>query len=155
MSVYSQGTRIVDCRELIYDTIDLLQFISEHSRSYYALLNSSTERKSIATTTDTLAKPAVLAISRNSCNVRSLAPGEACASIIRSMRNATADPAPSSDCSNKSGSTESTAITFPPLAGNALKQLRKIVKHSESFQSCKTHCQSAQFINDTHQELHG
>jgi hypothetical protein len=36
-----------------------------------------------------------------------------------------------------------------------LKQLRKIVKHSESFQSCKTHCQSAQFINDTHQELHG
>jgi hypothetical protein len=29
-----------------------------------------------------------------------------------------------------------------------LKQLRKIVTHSESFQLSKTHCQSAQFIND-------
>jgi hypothetical protein len=36
-----------------------------------------------------------------------------------------------------------------------LKQLRKIVTHPESFQPCKIHCQSAQFINDTQQELHG
>jgi hypothetical protein len=69
------------------------------------------------------------------------------------MRNAARVPASSSECSTKSGSTDSTAITFPPLAGNALKQLRKIVTHSESFQPCKIHCKSAQFINNTQQEL--
>ncbi len=106
----------------------------------YALLNSSTERKSMLTTSDTLAKPAVLASSWNSCSVRSLAPTEANASIFRSTRNATVGPAPSSDSSSKSGSTDSTAITFPPLVGNAFKQLRKIVTHSESFQLCKIDC---------------
>ncbi len=163
--------------ELIYDTIDLLQFPLQTNLypkreawnstwflfwefrlnclkiyrwklywwksaylACYALLNSSTERKPMLTTTDTLAKPAVLPSSWNSCSVRSLAPAEVMASIIRSERIATFGPVPSSDCSSKSGSTASTTITFPPLVGNALKQLRKIVTHSESFQSCKSDC---------------
>jgi hypothetical protein len=62
-------------------------------------------------------------------------------------------PASSSEGSTKSGSTDSTRITFPPLAGNVLKQLRKIVTHSESFQPCNIHCKSAQYINNTQQEL--
>ncbi len=98
-------------------------------------------------TTDTLAKPAALASFWNSCNVRSLAPTALNIIALTSMRNAACVPTPTSDCT-KSGSTDSAAITFPPLAGNALKQLRKIVTHSESFQLSKTHCQSTQVIND-------
>lgn len=98
----------------------------------------------MVTTKFKLLKPTMSASSWNSCNVRSLAPPELHANIARSWRSPNSDLGPSySDWRFiEFGSTDSTIITFPPLVGNALKQFLKIVTHSSSFQSCKTHCKT-------------
>lgn len=98
----------------------------------------------MVTTKVKLLKPTMSTSSWNSCNVRSLAPLELHTNITRSWRSPNNDLGPSySDWRFiQFGSIDSTIITFPQLVGNALKQFLKIVTHSSSFQSCKTHCKT-------------